>query len=64
MLKAIVFYDIGNAWKEIEINLDQLRKGVGFGIRINLPVGALRFDMGYSIDRNVWEPHFSIGQMF
>lgn len=64
MLKGIVFYDIGNVWKELEINLDQLRKGVGFGIRINLPVGALRFDMGYSIDRNVWEPHFSIGQMF
>lgn len=64
MLKGIVFYDIGNAWKELEINLDQLRRGVGFGIRINLPVGALRFDMGYSIDRNVWEPHFSIGQMF
>jgi len=64
MLKGIIFYDIGNAWKELEVNFDQLKKGVGFGIRINLPVGALRFDMGYGIDRRVWEPHFSIGQMF
>lgn len=64
MLKGIIFYDIGNAWRELEVNLDQLKKGTGFGIRINLPVGALRFDIGYSIDRGGWEPHFSIGQMF
>jgi len=64
MLKLIGFFDIGNAWKEIEVNFDQLKKGVGFGIRVNLPIGALRFDMGYGIDRHMWEPHFSIGQMF
>ena len=64
MLKLVAFYDIGSAWKELEANFDQLKKGVGFGMRLNLPIGALRFDFGYGIDRHMWEPHFSIGNMF
>lgn len=71
LLKGIVFFDIGNLWKDTEINLDSLKKSAGFGIRINTPVGTIRFDFGYRFDsagsyiaKDRWEPHFSIGQMF
>jgi len=71
LLKGIVFFDMGNLWKDTEINLNTLKKSAGFGIRINTPVGTIRFDFGYRfssagnyIAADRWEPHFSIGQLF
>jgi len=71
LLKGILFFDIGNVWKEREVDFSSLKKGAGMGIRINTPVGIIRFDFGYRFDSvgkyiyaDRWEPHFSIGQMF
>jgi outer membrane protein insertion porin family len=47
-----VFFDTGTVVSEIgELDLDQLRSGVGVGLRASTPVGPLRLDVGYPLDR-------------
>jgi len=45
-----------------------LRKGAGFGIRVEVPMmGKIGFDYGYGFDRvggARWEPHFTMGNFF
>jgi len=64
----LIFFDIGNVWNSFrEANLSDLKKGIGFGIRMEIPMmGILGFDFGYGIDRDPrkWEPHFQIGRGF
>lgn len=62
----LVFFDIGNVWNSFrEANLSDLKKGIGFGIRMEIPMmGIVGFDFGYGIDRRKWEPHFQIGRGF
>ena len=68
-----VFVDGGNVFaRASDLDLLQLRGGVGFGIRYRSPIGPIRLDMGFKLDRRVIgtrrEPpfalHFSIGQAF
>ncbi len=63
-LAFLLFYDAGNAFPTIEdINLQSLYRGVGAGVRIEMPmIGVLGFDMGYGLDRERpgFEPHFQI----
>jgi outer membrane protein assembly complex protein YaeT len=76
-LSAVAFIDAGNVWsKAWDFNLNDLRYDVGPGLRYNTPVGPLRFDLGYQLNRipgllvnGKPEPrrlrvHFSIGQAF
>lgn len=60
---GVVFADAGNAWsKEENINLGDLEFGYGLGLRIDTPLGVMRFDYGWGDgDGNFY---FSIGQMF
>jgi len=46
------FLDYGNTWPELsEISLADAYKGVGFGIRLSLPMlGMLGFDFGWGVD--------------
>lgn len=47
-----VFADIGNLWRDIEsIDVGDVRYGVGAGIRYVTPVGPIRFDVGYKLNR-------------
>ncbi|MEO8216710.1 MAG: outer membrane protein assembly factor BamA [Acidobacteriota bacterium] len=61
-LFGATFLDAGNVWKEISgangIKFDQLRYGVGFGIRYLTPVGPIRLDLGYKINREPFESPF------
>ena len=50
---AAVFYDIGNAYDNIDARLQQ---GVGAGVRMNLPFGQLRLDFAEAVS----EPGFSL----
>ena len=63
-LAFLLFYDAGNAFESYEdINLHSLYRGVGAGVRIEMPmIGVLGFDMGYGLDREKpgFEPHFQI----
>jgi outer membrane protein insertion porin family len=47
-----MFADMGNTWKQIsEIDLGDLYRGVGGGVRINLPmIGLIGVDVGYGLD--------------
>jgi len=65
----ILFFDAGNAWDSFRsTNLANLKKGVGTGIRIEVPMmGILGFDVGYGFDKKSyggWNPHFQIGTSF
>ncbi|GJM45115.1 MAG: outer membrane protein assembly factor BamA [Gemmatimonadota bacterium] len=68
-IQALTFFDVGNAWEgPSEMNVTDLRRGAGVGVRIDVPmVGQLGFDYGYGFDRTTreggpgWEFHFQIG---
>ncbi len=54
--RGALFMDAGNVWPKIgDIDLSQLRYGVGGGVRYLTPVGPLRFDVGFKLDRKPWE---------
>ncbi|MFA5858365.1 MAG: outer membrane protein assembly factor BamA [Elusimicrobiota bacterium] len=74
MLQGAVFADIGGAWErpeDISLNIgnsaNELKAGVGFGIRITTPVFPLRFDWGLPLNKpgvNQMQFYFTIGNMF
>ena len=60
---GVLFADIGNAWDSGEsISMKDLNVGYGAGLRIDTPLGVLRFDYGFGDDGGNF--YFSIGQMF
>ncbi len=65
-MKGVVFYDTGNAW-ENGYHLDDMRQTAGVGIRWYSPVGPLRLEWGYVLDRKEGEDpsrwEFMIGMM-
>jgi outer membrane protein insertion porin family len=47
-----VFFDTGAVTAEVEdLAPDELRSGVGAGLRLSTPVGPVRLDVGYPLDR-------------
>lgn len=50
-----VFGDVGNVFAEPVIRFDDLRYGAGFGVRYLSPVGPLRIDVGFPLDRREYE---------
>jgi outer membrane translocation and assembly module TamA len=72
-LGAAVFTDGGNVFNRLsDVDLGALRGSAGFGVRYRSPIGPIRFDVGFKLERRVvagrLEPaqafHFSIGQAF
>ena len=76
-LGGVIFLDGGNVWTNPwDINLNDLFYDVGPGLRYDTPVGPVRLDFGYQLNRipglivnGEPEPrryrfHFSIGQAF
>ncbi len=66
---GLFFLDAGNTWNSFRsADLLDLRKGVGLGIRLELPMlGTVGFDYGYGLDKPEgasWEPHISLGGVF
>ena len=63
-MKGVLFYDTGNAW-ESGYHFDDLRQTAGVGIRWYSPIGPLRLEWGYVLDRKENEPasrwEFTIG---
>jgi len=63
-MKGLVFFDTGNAW-ESGYHLGDMRRTAGVGIRWYSPIGPLRLEWGYVLDREEdespsrWE--FTIG---
>ena len=85
-VQFVTFFDIGNAWQKSTVvggrkintpdrhnasNFADLKKGVGVGIRLNTPIGPLRFDYGWPMDpeekggqKTGGKFYFSFGQTF
>ena len=68
-LGLVTFLDGGNVWlKTNNIDLKDFKFTTGLGLRYNTPVGPLRIDYGYKLQREKGESsgafHFSIGNAF
>ena len=76
-LGAVAFIDGGNVWRTaMDMDLLKMRGAVGFGLRYRSPLGPIRVDLGFKLDRRVLkttptrelEPatalHISLGQAF
>jgi outer membrane protein insertion porin family len=68
-LTALIFFDTGGAFAESQgYELDDMRQGAGAGIRFFTPMGPIRLDWGYKLDRqkgeDPYEWHFAIGTYF
>lgn len=67
--RLVTFLDAGNVYPKIE-NIDptDLRYTTGLGLRYSTPVGPVRVDYGYKLNRKPGESsgeiHFSIGHAF
>jgi len=68
-LKGVIFYDIGEAFDDNQsIRLRDLRQAYGAGLRWNSPLGPIRIEFGFPIDREEGEDSsvtlFSLGAPF
>ena len=51
---AVAFLDGGNVFRRVEdFDLREVRGAAGFGLRYRSPIGPLRFDLGFKLDRRV-----------
>ena len=72
-LGIVGFVDTGNVfYRTSDIRLGDLRGSLGFGVRYKSPIGPIRVDLGFKLQRNVIagkrEPltalHITLGQAF
>lgn len=68
-LRAVVFVDAGALAREFsELASAEIEVAVGLGVRLDLPIGPVRFEYGYNLTRDEDEPagafHFAIGVAF
>jgi outer membrane protein assembly factor BamA len=73
-LQVVGFMDAGNVVsRAADLSLTDLRTAAGFGIRYRSPVGPIRLDLGFKLDRRELSPgrlerrsvwHISFGQAF
>jgi outer membrane protein insertion porin family len=71
---AVAFIDAGNVFlRATDLDLGELRAAAGVGIRYQSPVGPIRIDLGFKLDRRELSPgrlersnvlHISLGQAF
>jgi outer membrane protein insertion porin family len=53
---GLVFFDWGNVWADWrDIDPADLKAGVGFGFRYLSPIGPVRLEMGWKLDRESFE---------
>ncbi|MDX1388044.1 MAG: outer membrane protein assembly factor BamA, partial [Acidobacteriota bacterium] len=68
-VRGVLFYDVGTVWPTVDsIDLSELRHVLGTGIRVETPIGPIRFEYGRKLDRREGESKgeffFSIGSLF
>ncbi len=60
--QGVLFYDWGDAYTDTNISIKEFKSGYGLGLRIILPFGPLRFDLGRG--EQFWIFHFGLGHAF
>jgi outer membrane protein insertion porin family len=51
---VVTFLDAGNVFRRVDdFDLGEIRGAAGFGLRYRSPIGPLRFDLGFKLDRRV-----------
>jgi outer membrane protein insertion porin family len=70
----VAFVDAGNVFPRTgDISLSDIRAAAGAGLRYQSPVGPIRIDLGFKLDRRELAPgrlerrsvlHISLGQAF
>jgi outer membrane protein assembly factor BamA len=72
-LAVVGFLDGGNVFpRTTDLDLSRIRGAAGVGVRFDSPLGAIRLDFGFKLNRLVvndrresrWEYHLSIGEAF
>ncbi len=66
-LSGVVFIDAGNVWRNsFEYKFNDLAYDVGTGLRVETPIGPIRFDIGFPVWNEKKSPQFfiSVGQAF
>jgi outer membrane protein insertion porin family len=73
-LGVVTFLDVGNVFSRVsDISLFELRPAAGFGVRYKSPLGPLRVDLGFNLNRRTLSGggrergsvlHISLGQAF
>ena len=67
-LRGLVFFDTGNAFGEFQDFSWNVKYGVGVGIHFNSPLGNIRLEWGFPINRTEQEKgqvlYFSAGRLF
>lgn len=68
-LEAAAFVDAGNVGRRVaDFGLDDMRYGIGAGLRLLLPIGPVRLDAGWNPDQRPgereWAVLFSVGYPF
>lgn len=69
-VRGAVFFDSGfNNAKVFDYSLSDVHAGVGVGLRLNLPIGPLRLDLGFPVIHNSFNDdtmnfHFDAGYQF
>ena len=52
VVQAHGFVDTGNVFKRaVDLDFREFRTAAGFGLLVNSPVGPLRFDLGFKVNR-------------
>jgi outer membrane protein insertion porin family len=75
ILQGAFFADVGGSWanrRDVSFGIgsqpNQMRSGVGFGIRFKTPVFPIRLDWGYGLNHSEGQPlsqfYFTIGNIF
>ena len=66
----VLFYDVGNVYKTAYPDFKEgVRQSVGLGIRYYTPIGPVRLDVAFPLNKrrhidHSLEAYFSIGQSF
>jgi len=70
LFSGTLFYDFGNVFRNLTDLGSGFNHAVGAGVQVNTPVGAIRFDLGYSLNPpdvvgfDHWNFHITLGQPF
>ncbi len=69
LIYGVTFVDVGNVWAELsEVRWTDLRYTTGGGLAIMTPIGPIRLDVGYKLNRKPnesrYEIHMGLGYAF